>query len=83
MTHTNNASFVDHVGVSSLNYILTFDMVSASGSSCGSAQSTMISQPHTFTRPVPRRLLARDAALWDSYSKKQNPLFFFLSSGEL
>lgn len=58
-------------------------MVSESGSSWGSAQSTIISQPQTLIRPVPSLLLASEAALCDSYSRKQKPLFFFLSSGEL
>ena len=62
---------------------ITLDIVCSSGSSWGSAQSTIISQPHTFILPVPSLLLANDAALWESYSKKQKPLFFFLSSGEL
>lgn len=38
---------------------------------------------HTFILPVPSLRLANEAALCDSYSRKQNPLFFFLSSGEL
>lgn len=29
-------------------YYFTLDIVSSSGSSCGSAQSTIISQPHTL-----------------------------------
>lgn len=37
----------------------------------------------TFILPVPKRRFANDAALCDSYSRKQKPLFFFLSSGEL
>lgn len=37
----------------------------------------------TFMRPVPSLRLANDAALCDSYSRKQKPRFFFLSSGEL
>lgn len=40
----------------------TLDMVSSSGSSCGSAQSTMISHPHTLKRPELNRRLAREAA---------------------
>ena len=42
-----------------------------------------MSHPQTFTREVPKRRLAREAALCDSYSRKQKPRFFFLSSGEL
>ena len=49
-------------------------MVSSSGSSWGSAQSTIISQLQTLMRPVSNLRLARLAALWDSYSRKQNPL---------
>ena len=49
-------------------------MVSSSGSSWGSAQSTIISQLQTLIRPVSNLRLARLAALWDSYSRKQNPL---------
>lgn len=37
----------------------------------------------TFILPVPSRRFASEAALCDSYSRKQNPRFFFLSSGEL
>ena len=54
--------------------IITWDMVSSSGSSWGSAQSTIISQLQTLIRPVSNLRLARLAALWDSYSRKQNPL---------
>ena len=54
--------------------IFTWDMVSSSGSSWGSAQSTIISQLQTLIRPVSNLRLARLAALWDSYSRKQNPL---------
>ena len=52
----------------------TCPIVSSSGSSWGSAQSTIISQLQTLIRPVSNRRLARLAALWDSYSRKQNPL---------
>lgn len=38
---------------------------------------------NTFIRPVPNLRFANEAALCDSYSRKQNPRFFFLSSGEL
>ena len=62
---------------------LTLDIVSVSGSSWGSAQSTMISQPKIFTRPVLRRRLASDADLCESYSRKQKPRFLRRSSGEL
>lgn len=100
---------------------LTLLIVPSSGSSCGSAQSTMISHPQTcflfwkknekknckyllfslfvgfmvkiikkiskicdtLMRPVPNLLFANEAALWESYSRKQKPRFFFLSSGEL
>ena len=41
----------------------TFSMVVSSGSSIGSAQSTIMSQPHTLMRPVPNLLLAREADL--------------------
>lgn len=37
----------------------------------------------TLILPVPSLRLAKDAALCDSYSRKQKPRFFFLSSGEL
>lgn len=37
----------------------------------------------TLIRPVPSLRFASEAALCDSYSRKQNPRFFFLSSGEL
>lgn len=37
----------------------------------------------TLVRPVPNLRLANEAALCDSYSRKQKPRFFFLSSGEL
>jgi hypothetical protein len=46
-----------------MNTIGTFDIVASSGSSCGSAQSTIMSHPQTLIRPVPSRRLARDAAL--------------------
>ena len=59
-------------------------MVSSSGSSSGSAQSTMMSQPQTRVQPFPIRCLAIDADLWLSYSRNANPrFFFFMSSGEL
>ncbi len=62
----------------------TLAIVSESGSSMGSAQSTMMSQPQTRILPDDNRRLAKDAALCDSYSRNANPLFFFLeSSGEL
>ena len=64
--------------------IITFDIVSESGSSMGSAQSTIMSQPQTRILPDDNRRLAKDAALCDSYSRNANPLFFFFeSSGEL
>lgn len=42
---------------------LTFAIVCSSGSSWGSAQSTMISQPQTLMRPVLSRRLANEADL--------------------
>lgn len=56
-------------------------MTSGSGSSTGSAHSTVTTFPQTFTFPLIRRRRACAADLWSSYSKKQKPRFFFLSSG--
>lgn len=56
-------------------------MTSGSGSSMGSAHSTVTTFPHTFTLPLISRRRAWAAVLWSSYSRKQNPRFFFLSSG--
>lgn len=60
---------------------LTLAMTSGSGSSMGSAHSTVTTFPHTFTLPLISRRRAWAAVLWSSYSKKQKPRFFFLSSG--
>lgn len=56
-------------------------MTSGSGSATGSAHSTVTGFPQTFTFPLMRRRRACAADLWSSYSRKQNPRFFFLSSG--
>lgn len=60
---------------------LTLAMTSGSGSSIGSAHSTVTTLPQTFTLPLISRRRAWAAVLWSSYSRKQKPLFFFLSSG--
>lgn len=59
----------------------TLAMTSGSGSSMGSAHSTVTTLPHTFTFPLISLRRAWAAVLWSSYSKKQKPLFFFLLSG--
>lgn len=56
-------------------------MTSGSGSATGSAHSTVTGFPHTLTLPLIRRRRACAADLWSSYSRKQKPRFFFLSSG--
>lgn len=61
--------------------MFTFAITSGSGSSMGSAHSTVTTFPHTFTLPLINLRRACAAVLWSSYSKKQKPLFFFLSSG--
>lgn len=60
---------------------ITFAMTSGSGSSIGSAHSTVTTFPQTFTLPLINLRLAWAAVLWSSYSRKQKPRFFFLSSG--
>lgn len=60
---------------------LTLAMTSGSGSSRGSAHSTVTRFPQTFTLPLISRRRAWAAVLWSSYSKKQKPRFFFLSTG--
>lgn len=59
----------------------TLAMTSGSGSSMGSAHSTVTTFPQTFTLPLINLRRAWAAVLWSSYSKKQKPRFFFLSSG--
>lgn len=59
----------------------TLAMTSGSGSATGSAHSTVTGFPHTLTLPLIRRRRACAADLWSSYSRKQKPRFFFLSSG--
>lgn len=59
----------------------TLAMTSGSGSATGSAHSTVTGFPQTLTLPLIRRRRACAADLWSSYSRKQNPRFFFLSSG--
>lgn len=61
--------------------MLTLAITSGSGSSMGSAHSTVTTLPQTFTLPLISRRRAWAAVLWSSYSRKQKPRFFFLSSG--
>lgn len=61
--------------------VITFAITSGSGSSIGSAHSTVPTFPQTLTLPLINLRLAWAAVLWSSYSRKQKPLFFFLSSG--
>lgn len=75
-----NTPVEKHFGVTHRKCI-TFAMTSGSGSSMGSAHSTVTTFPHTFTLPLISRRRAWAAVLWSSYSKKQKPRFFFLSSG--
>ena len=69
-------AFFTYVNHLNNNNIFTLDIVEESGSSNGSAQSTTNSPPQAFRLLEVNLLLAADALLCESYSRKANPRFF-------